>query len=240
MVTSWAQILFTVLAALSAGVLAITAGAALCGKGNRLQQPGAIITVASLLLGGVASLSYLGHPERIFAVFANLASALTQGTIALALSLAVAVTYLVKVRRHSQVSRSFAAVSVICAVAMMVVLSRFYIMPDRPALTGILLLASSFALAGFLGSFTVFILVLFGKESSRVRSGFALCAVLTFVACAVLLVGASRAMMVVPPLPGGGNGVGGAAAPVFLEHNSNGGGSGYGEGGTPAFLDQQN
>ncbi len=244
----WAQIMFTVLAALSAGVLAITAGTALLGMGGKVQLPGATISVASLLLGGIASLAYLGHPERAFGVFANLRSSVTEGAIALVGALLIAVAYLVKVKRKSEIGKILPVISILFPVGMMEALSRFYYMPDRPVWIGILLFFTCLVLAGLLGTSTVYLLARFLNDSLRVRRVCGWGALLTFVIGAALIFGSFK---VLNPQPGGGNGHG--ESPGFAEQSSPGGGQqsspshnetggngsdGSGVGETPSFLEQ--
>jgi len=76
MITEFALFVFTTLGGLAAGLYILAALFPVEGKRNNLIIT--IVPLVMLAIGGVALLSHLGHPERMFNAFANPEAGITQ------------------------------------------------------------------------------------------------------------------------------------------------------------------
>ena len=95
----WPLIVFTTLVAWSAGLFGTQALMAAFGTGKRAQVPAWICSAVLLAAGGIAVFFHLEHWERIFNGFGHLTSGITQELIAIVVLAAVAVAYLVMLRK---------------------------------------------------------------------------------------------------------------------------------------------
>ena len=132
----WPLILFTTLAAWSAGLFGTQALMAVFGVGKRAQVPAWVVSAVLLAAGGIAVFFHLEHWERIFNGFGHLTSGITQELIAIVVLAVAAVAYLVLMRKSddgASVPKWLAWVSVALSVVLVAVMAHSYTMAARPA-----------------------------------------------------------------------------------------------------------
>ena len=137
----WPLIVFTTLVAWSAGLFGMQALMAALGVGKRAQVPAWICSAVLLAVGGIAVFFHLEHWERIFNGFGHLTSGITQELIAIVVLAAVAVAYLVFLRKSddgASVPKWLAWLSVALSVALVAVMAHSYTMAARPAWDSVL------------------------------------------------------------------------------------------------------
>ncbi|RDC01631.1 hypothetical protein C1864_14025, partial [Eggerthella lenta] len=132
----WPLIIFTTLVAWSAGLFGTQALMAVFGVGKRAQVPAWVVSAVLLAAGGIAVFFHLEHWERIFNGFGHLTSGITQELIAIVVLAAVAVAYLVMLRKSddgASVPKWLAWVAVALSVVLVAVMAHSYTMAARPA-----------------------------------------------------------------------------------------------------------
>ncbi|OUO88363.1 hypothetical protein B5F40_12565, partial [Gordonibacter sp. An230] len=132
----WPLIAFTTLVAWSAGLFGAQALMALGGHAKRSQAAAWAASAALLAVGGVAVFFHLEHWERIFNGFGRLTSGITQELIVVVVLAAVAVAYLVAMRKSddgASVPRWLCWVAVAACAALVAVMAHSYTMAARPA-----------------------------------------------------------------------------------------------------------
>ena len=137
----WPLILFTTLVAWSAGLFGTQALMAVFGVGKRAQVRAWVCSAVLLAAGGVAVFFHLEHWERIFNGFGHLTSGITQELIAIVVLAAVAVAYLVLMRKSddgASVPKWLAWVAVALSVVLVAVMAHSYTMAARPAWDSVL------------------------------------------------------------------------------------------------------
>ena len=190
----WPLILFTTFVAWSAGLFGTQALLASGGHAKRSQLPAWIASAALLAVGGVAVFFHLEHWERIFNGFGHLTSGITQEFVAIVVLAAVAVAYLVAMRRSDDGATApkwlcWAAVAV--CVILVAAMAHSYTMAARPAWDSALWIAYVIGNACVLGPCTMaLVMAVCGDEVAPVGlpalAGAALAA-LTAVAFAAFL-----------------------------------------------------
>ncbi|MFR1218327.1 MAG: dimethyl sulfoxide reductase anchor subunit family protein, partial [Eggerthella lenta] len=137
----WPLIVFTTLVAWSAGLFGTQALMAAFGVGKKAQVPAWIASAVLLAVGGIAVFFHLEHWERIFNGFGHLTSGITQELIAIVVLAAVAVAYLVMLRKSddgASVPKWLAWLSVALSVVLVAVMAHSYTMAARPAWDSVL------------------------------------------------------------------------------------------------------
>ena len=137
----WPLIVFTTLVAWSAGLFGTQALMAAFGVGKKAQVPAWIASAVLLAVGGIAVFFHLEHWERIFNGFGHLTSGITQELIAIVVLAAVAVAYLVMLRKSddgASVPKWLAWLSVALLVVLVAVMAHSYTMAARPAWDSVL------------------------------------------------------------------------------------------------------
>ena len=138
----WPLILFSTFVAWSAGLFGTQAVAALRGHGAKAQLPALVTSLALLAVGGVAVFFHLQHWERIFNGFGHLTSGITQELIGVVLMVAMMAVLFVFVRKGAKVPAWACVVSVVVAVALVVVAGHSYMMAARPTWNSVLQILS--------------------------------------------------------------------------------------------------
>ncbi|MDR0514006.1 MAG: dimethyl sulfoxide reductase anchor subunit [Coriobacteriaceae bacterium] len=134
----WPLIIFTLCVCLAAGTFAGLGILTLLGKGQKLQMPAVVASLAYLAVGGIASFLHLEHADRIFNGFGHITSGITQELIGIVVLFVIAIVYLVLSRR-GEIPKWLAVLAVVCGVAMVLVTANSYMMPARPVWSTLLL-----------------------------------------------------------------------------------------------------
>ena len=137
----WPLILFTTLVAWSAGLFGTQALLAAGGHAKKSQTPAWVASAVLLAAGGIAVFFHLEHWERIFNGFGHLTSGITQELIAIVALAAVAVVYLIAMRRSDDgatVPKWLCWLSVAVCVILVAVMAHSYTMAARPAWDSVL------------------------------------------------------------------------------------------------------
>jgi anaerobic dimethyl sulfoxide reductase subunit C (anchor subunit) len=164
----WQLVVFTLLVCLGAGTLGVIGLLAAFGKGYEIRLSALAVSLASTVIGGIASLFHIQHWERVFNGFGHLGSGITQEIIGLALVVVAIAVYFV-VSRKGQTPKWAGWLAVLVSLLMVVVMAHSYIMPSRPLWDTPLLYVYYFANAVLFGSLAVALLYgIKGKNPSFV------------------------------------------------------------------------
>ena len=137
----WPLILFTFFLCVAGGALGAQGLLNVMGKGKKMQLASLVTALAALVVGGLSVFMHLQHWERIFNGFGHLTSGITQELIAIVVLAAVAVAYLVMLRKSddgASVPKWLAWLSVALSVALVAVMAHSYTMAARPAWDSVL------------------------------------------------------------------------------------------------------
>jgi len=166
METQWQLIIFTLLICLGSGTFAVTGLLAAFGKGEEIRLSALAVSLASMLIGGVASLFHVQHWERMFNGFGHLTSGITQEIIGLALVVVVIIVYFV-VSRKGTAPKWAGWMAVAVSLLMIIAMSHSYVMPSRPLWDNVLLYVYYLANFVMFGGLAVTLLYgIKGKDSS--------------------------------------------------------------------------
>lgn len=171
----WQLICFTLLICLGSGTFAVTGLLAVLGKAEEIRLPALALSLASMLVGGVASLFHVRHWERMFNGFGHLSSGITQEIIGLALVVIAIVIYFI-VSRKGTTPKWAGWMAIAVSVIMIAAMSHSYVMPSRPLWDNPLLYVYYFANFILFGGLAV--AVISGLKGSE-----------SFMACMIALVG---------------------------------------------------
>jgi len=169
----WPLVFFTLLTGLGVGAFVVVALSEWLGKAERTRMPGAITSLVAMVLGGVASIFHLGHPERIFNVLGNLSSGISQELILMGLTGLAVLVYIILVRigYSAQVRKIVAIIGLVLAVLLAILMGKNYLLPARPAWNTFLLPLLYLASAAVLGLFTMYIWAVVTKEEEATVMG---------------------------------------------------------------------
>jgi len=161
----WQLVIFTLLNCLGAGTFGVLGLLAAFGKGTEVRLPALVVALASLIIGGVASLFHVQHWERIFNGFGHLSSGITQEIICLALICIGIVVYFV-VSRKGATPKWAGWMAMVLALLLIVAMAHSYVMPSRPMWNNALLYAYYISNTILFGSLVVALLYGLKKEGS--------------------------------------------------------------------------
>lgn len=159
----WPLVIFTLGICLTSGTLAGMSFLALKGKGEKLLFPGLIVSLVSLVIGGIGSFLHLEHWERIFNGFGHITSGITQELIGCVVLAVLMVVWFFVLRGDKGVSKGLAWVTIVLAALMVVVTAHSYMMAARPA-WGIGLVLFYLANAFLLGAIVIWALAVVKKD----------------------------------------------------------------------------
>jgi len=132
----WSLVFFTLFAGLAAGTFIIVALSEWSdGAYKKVRFPGAVLTLAALVIGGGSSVLHLGHPERIFGALEKPGSGIFLEALLMGLFGLFVIFYLAALRRGASdlVCKLLATLGAIPAVVLAFSLGVTYMMPSRPA-----------------------------------------------------------------------------------------------------------
>lgn len=138
----WPLILFTTLVSWSAGLFGTQGLLAARGRATASQLPALVVSLALLVIGGIAVFFHLEHWERIFNGFGHITSGITQELIGIVAMFLVMVAFFAALRRTGGVPRWCGALALVVAVALVAVMGHSYMMASRPAWDSIVQIAS--------------------------------------------------------------------------------------------------
>lgn len=168
----WPLIIFTTLMTWSAGLFATQCAFALKGEGKKAQMTAWITAAVLLVVGGVAVFFHLEHWDRIFNGFGHLSSGITQELIAIVVLAAVAIVYLVFLRKSEDggsVPQWIAIAGIAISVILICVMGHSYMMASLPAWNSVLQILSLLGAACIMGPATmVFIMALKGEAGGTI------------------------------------------------------------------------
>ncbi len=131
METQWPLIFFTLLTTFSAGVIGLLGLYVVLGKAQKSAFVAAIVALAALAIGGIASFTHLHHWDRLFNGFGSITSGITQELIGIVVLFVVSVMILVMSRR-GKLPQWLGVVALVVGVAMVFVTANSYYMSARP------------------------------------------------------------------------------------------------------------
>ena len=201
----WSLVIFAAFICWGAGTyVAAVAFRGLLGASERIMRPAFVPSAVAVVVGAVASMTHLGHLDRIFGVLSNPASGIFVEGLSSAVLVVVAAAYLVAAGRKasSGVLRALAVVGVVPALVVVFAVGSSYLMVARPAWDVPALPIASVTAALSMGAVTVLAIDAFtargardaaGEERAASRMGVATLALIGIQAVAVAAYAASVA-----------------------------------------------
>jgi len=190
------------LTGLGVGAFAVVALTEWLGKAERTRLPGAITALVAMVLGGIASVFHLGHPERIFNVLNNLSSGIAQELILMGLTGLAILLYIIFMRMgySTQTRKIVAIIGLVLGVILAIVIGKNYVLASRPAWNTWLLPLLYLASAALLGLFTMYIWAAVSKEEEATVMGMNKATLIALAVQAVVVV-AYVIFLAVAPFP---------------------------------------
>jgi len=162
----WSLVFFTLFIGLAAGVFAGIAFSEWTGVSvKQVRFPGAVLTLAALVIGGVSSVLHLGHPERIFGALEKPGSGIFMEALLMGVFGLIVIFYMLALRRGASelVCKLLSTLGLIPAVFLAAAVGHTYMMPSRPAWDTVILPVMYFMSAAVMGCFCIATL-LSGRE----------------------------------------------------------------------------
>lgn len=129
----WPLLIFSVLLGVASGTFVFMAIGELTGKFKQVRSLGAIIALACVVVGGIASVFHLGHPERATHLLGNLSSGLTKEIFVVGIMVIVAAIYAVTTRKnYPGAAKAFGVIGGIVGLALPFIAGASYMMAARP------------------------------------------------------------------------------------------------------------
>jgi DMSO reductase anchor subunit len=168
----WALVFFTLFAGLAVGTFAGVAVTEWRGTASQVRLPGAILTLAALVISGISSVLHLGHPERIFGALGHPTSGIFLEVLFMGLFGLLVVFYLMALQRKaSDASRKLlATLGVIPAALLAFAVGYTYVMPSRPAWNTMILPLLYMTSAAVMGCFSIAVLLSRAKDAVTANS----------------------------------------------------------------------
>jgi DMSO reductase anchor subunit len=153
----WALVFFTLFAGLAVGTFTGVTVTEWRGTESQVRLPGAILTLAALVISGISSVLHLGHPERIFGALGHPTSGIFLEALFMGLFGLLVIFYLMALQRKaSDASRKFlATLGVIPATLLAFAVGYTYVMPSRPAWNTMILPLLYLVSAAIMGCFSI-------------------------------------------------------------------------------------
>lgn len=167
----WSLVIFTVLAGAGAWAYFAFCLSALTGnvRNDRTRLLACVVTLVMLVVGGLASVTHLSHPDRIMAVFSHPTMGIFTEALFVALVGIAVVAYLLVWRRGAGegAQKALLVVGAVLAVLLTLMLGYSYMMASRPSWnTPLLPLAYVFTASS--GGAALYLLVAaLGKEGEQ-------------------------------------------------------------------------
>lgn len=134
METQWPLLIFSVLLGMGSGLLVFLGIGELKGSFRRVRFPLAVIALALLAAGGIASTFHLGHIDRAFHILGNMASGLSKELFAVAFAGIVALVYAVLARKdYPTASKVLGVLALVAGIVLPLTAGASFMMPARPA-----------------------------------------------------------------------------------------------------------
>ena len=162
MSVQWSLVFFTLFIGLGTGVY--VAGVAITEwwrKAREMRITGAVTALVFLVLGGIASVLHLGHPERIFGALGHPTSGIFVESLLIGLTALASIAYIIAIEKAAseKVCRVIASVGVVFAVLLAFAVGSTYVLSSRPAWDTPILPLLYLASAAAMGCFAIRILM---------------------------------------------------------------------------------
>jgi anaerobic dimethyl sulfoxide reductase subunit C (anchor subunit) len=186
----WSLVIFTLFVCLASGVFAGQGLLAVLGKGEKLQLPSLGVSLAALVIGGIASFTHLQHWDRAFNGFGHLTSGITQELIGIAVVFVLVVVYFI-VARKGAIPKWAGVLAIIGGVGLVLVMANSYMMPARPVWSTPLLHLFYLAQMVVVGGAALWLIAAASKAddalqtSARITAIGGACVIVSLVGCAV-------------------------------------------------------
>ena len=170
----WSLVIFAAFICWGAGTyVAAVAFRELLGASERIMRPAFVLSAVAVVVGAVASMTPLGHLDRIFGVLSNPASGIFVEGLSSALLVVVAAAYLVAAGRKasSGVLCALAVVGVVPALVVVFAVGSSYLMVARPTWDVAALPVVSGTAALAMGAVTVLAIDAFTARGARDTAG---------------------------------------------------------------------
>lgn len=134
MAVQWPLLIFSVLLGVASGAFVFLGIGELTGRFRKVRFVGAVIILACLAVGGIASVFHLGHPERVTHLLGNLGSGLSKELFVVAIMGIVTIAYMVLCHKdYPGATKVLGVIGMVVGIALPLVAGASYLMPARPA-----------------------------------------------------------------------------------------------------------
>lgn len=134
MAVQWPLLIFSVLLGIASGSFVFLGIGELTGRFRKIRFIAAVIILACLAVGGIASVFHLGHPERATHLLGNLGSGLSKELFVVAAMGIVTIAYMVLARKdYPGATKVLGVIGLVLGIALPLVAGASYLMAARPA-----------------------------------------------------------------------------------------------------------
>lgn len=176
MEVQWSLVFFAALSLWGAGTFSVYAVVSeWLGRARYIRRPALILSMVALIMGALASMTHLGHLDRIFGVLSNPGSGIFVEGLSAGLLVVLIAIMLVAIARNASDNalRALATVGLVPALVLAVAVGASYLMPAKPAWDVVALPLLSITSAFVMGALTVFAAMLLAKpltETNREKA----------------------------------------------------------------------
>ena len=170
MEVQWSLVFFAALSLWGAGTFSVYAVVSeWLGHARYIRRPVLVLSMAVLIVGALASMTHLGHLDRIFGVLSNPGSGIFVEGLSAGLLVVLIAIMLVAIARNAgdNTMRALATVGLVPALVLAIAVGASYLMPAKPAWDVVALPLLSITSAFVMGALTVFAAMLLAKAPAE-------------------------------------------------------------------------
>lgn len=197
MAIQYSLVVFTVLTGIAGWLFACVAVNSFIGKTRKVDSIAAIVALVLLVVGGLASVTHLSHPDRILGALGHPTSGIFVEALLTGLAIVFIVAYIFLAKRNNTAGKLLAVLGAAAGVALSFMAGLSYVMSSIPAWNTVMLPVAYCSTAALVG--IGFYLALAGmkreitSEDSRVFLWMIVVAsVIAIASTAVFFAGASK------------------------------------------------
>ena len=148
----WSLVLFTALTGMGGCMFACVAADEFLGRAKAAAFPAAVAALAIAIVGGLASVTHLSHPDRIMGALSHPTSGIFTEALLVGCLCVCVVVYLVLVKREAAAGarKAVAVIGAVFGVLLSFMAGESYLMEARPNWCSQLLTAVSEGIAAYL------------------------------------------------------------------------------------------
>ena len=130
----WSLVLFTALTGLAGWLFVCVAVDEFLGRAKKASFPAAVVSIVVAIVGGLASVTHLSHPDRIMGALSHPTSGIFVEAVLIGCLIVCVAVYLVLLKREAGVGarKAVAVVGAVFGVLLSFMAGESYLMSARP------------------------------------------------------------------------------------------------------------